>query len=108
MYIYFILAFDIQPLFKCKGTFVGHQVNIVQVTFILIHYPADSPQLSIVKNMLHSFLHKVFTGTVFFRSTLKGPVWTLCTHGEWLFSGSSDKTIKVMFKVGTKFIFTIG
>lgn len=42
-------TFDIQPLFKCKGTFVGHQ----------------------------------------------GPVWTLCSHGEWLFSGSSDKTIKV-------------
>lgn len=42
-------TFDIQPLFKCKGTFVGHQ----------------------------------------------GPVWTLCTNGDWLFSGSSDKTIKV-------------
>ena len=27
--------------------------------------------------------------------TLQGPVWTLCTHGDWLFSGSSDKTIKV-------------
>ncbi|KAK2571765.1 E3 ubiquitin-protein ligase TRAF7 [Acropora cervicornis] len=40
---------QIQPLFKCKGTFVGHQ----------------------------------------------GPVWTLCTNGDWLFSGSSDKTIKV-------------
>ena len=26
---------------------------------------------------------------------LQGPVWTLCTHGDWLFSGSSDKTIKV-------------
>ena len=26
---------------------------------------------------------------------LQGPVWTLCTNGDWLFSGSSDKTIKV-------------
>ncbi|XP_001640067.2 E3 ubiquitin-protein ligase TRAF7 [Nematostella vectensis] len=42
-------TFDIQPLFKCKGTFVGHT----------------------------------------------GPVWALCVHGELLFSGSSDKTIKV-------------
>jgi len=33
-------TFDIQPLFKCKGTFVGHQVNIVKVALILIpwHY----------------------------------------------------------------------
>ncbi|XP_062507470.1 E3 ubiquitin-protein ligase TRAF7-like [Corticium candelabrum] len=38
-----------QHLWKCKGTFVGHE----------------------------------------------GPVWTLCVYGELLFSGSSDKTIKV-------------
>lgn len=43
-------SFDIYPLFKCRGTFVGHQ----------------------------------------------GPVWALCvSNGEWLYSGSSDKTIKV-------------
>jgi E3 ubiquitin-protein ligase TRAF7 len=44
-------AFDPQQIFKCKGTFVGHQ----------------------------------------------GPVWCLCVHQECLFSGSSDKTIKVSF-----------
>ncbi|CAB3989876.1 E3 ubiquitin- ligase TRAF7 isoform X1 [Paramuricea clavata] len=43
-------SFDIYPLFKCRGTFVGHQ----------------------------------------------GPIWALCvSNGEWLYSGSSDKTIKV-------------
>ncbi|XP_064628306.1 E3 ubiquitin-protein ligase TRAF7-like [Lineus longissimus] len=41
-------AYDPQQIFKCKGTFVGHQ----------------------------------------------GPVWCLCVHGDYLFSGSSDKTIK--------------
>eukprot|EP00058_Branchiostoma_floridae_P009903 XP_002595391.1 hypothetical protein BRAFLDRAFT_69221 [Branchiostoma floridae] len=40
---------DPQQIFRCKGTYVGHQ----------------------------------------------GPVWTLCVHGDLLFSGSSDKTIKV-------------
>lgn len=45
------LAYDPQQIFKCKGTFVGHQ----------------------------------------------GPVWCLCVYsiGDLLFSGSSDKTIKV-------------
>ncbi|KAK3737770.1 hypothetical protein QZH41_012207, partial [Actinostola sp. cb2023] len=42
-------TFDVQPLFKCKGTFVGHT----------------------------------------------GPVWALCVYGDLLFSGSSDKSIKV-------------
>ncbi|XP_059510059.1 E3 ubiquitin-protein ligase TRAF7 isoform X2 [Stegostoma tigrinum] len=44
-------SYDPQQIFKCKGTFVGHQ----------------------------------------------GPVWCLCVHstGDLLFSGSSDKTIKV-------------
>ncbi|KAI0208594.1 E3 ubiquitin-protein ligase TRAF7 [Lamellibrachia satsuma] len=42
-------AFDPQQIFKCKGTFVGHQ----------------------------------------------GPVWCLCVLQDFLFSGSSDKTIKV-------------
>ncbi|KAL5017981.1 hypothetical protein ScPMuIL_003703 [Solemya velum] len=42
-------AFDPQQVFKCKGTFVGHQ----------------------------------------------GPVWCLCAFGDYLFTGSSDKTIKV-------------
>lgn len=42
-------AYDPQQIFKCKGTFVGHQ----------------------------------------------GPVWCLCVHQDYLFSGSSDKTIKV-------------
>ncbi|XP_013417562.1 E3 ubiquitin-protein ligase TRAF7-like [Lingula anatina] len=42
-------AYDPQQIFKCKGTFVGHQ----------------------------------------------GPVWCLTVHGDYLFSGSSDKTIKV-------------
>ncbi|KAK2142968.1 hypothetical protein LSH36_891g01006 [Paralvinella palmiformis] len=42
-------AFDPQQIFKCKGTFVGHQ----------------------------------------------GPVWCLCVYGDYLFSGSSDQTIKV-------------
>ncbi|XP_077979630.1 E3 ubiquitin-protein ligase TRAF7-like isoform X2 [Glandiceps talaboti] len=42
-------CYDTQPVFKCKGTFVGHQ----------------------------------------------GPVWCLCVHGDLLFSGSSDKSIKV-------------
>lgn len=44
-------AYDPQQIFKCKGTFVGHQ----------------------------------------------GPVWCLCVYsiGDLLFSGSSDKTIKV-------------
>ncbi|XP_074660670.1 E3 ubiquitin-protein ligase TRAF7-like [Tubulanus polymorphus] len=41
-------AYDPQQIFKCKGTFVGHQ----------------------------------------------GPVWCLSVHGDFLFSGSSDKTIK--------------
>ncbi|ELU10500.1 hypothetical protein CAPTEDRAFT_116521 [Capitella teleta] len=44
-----LAAYDPQQIFKCKGTFVGHQ----------------------------------------------GPVWCLCVHQECLFSGSSDKTIKV-------------
>ncbi|KAG8557432.1 hypothetical protein GDO81_016633 [Engystomops pustulosus] len=44
-------SYDPQQIFKCKGTFVGHQ----------------------------------------------GPVWCLCVYsiGDLLFSGSSDKTIKV-------------
>ncbi|XP_022101876.1 E3 ubiquitin-protein ligase TRAF7-like isoform X2 [Acanthaster planci] len=42
-------VYDPQQVFKCKGTFVGHQ----------------------------------------------GPVWCLCVYGDYLFSGSSDKTIKV-------------
>ncbi|XP_052771409.1 E3 ubiquitin-protein ligase TRAF7-like isoform X2 [Mya arenaria] len=42
-------AYDPQQMFKCRGTFVGHQ----------------------------------------------GPVWCLCLFGDYLFSGSSDKTIKV-------------
>ncbi|CAH1794412.1 unnamed protein product [Owenia fusiformis] len=42
-------AFDPQQIFKCRGTFVGHQ----------------------------------------------GPVWCLCVHGDFLLSGSSDKTVKV-------------
>lgn len=44
-------AYDPQQIFKCKGTFVGHQ----------------------------------------------GPVWCLCVYstGDLLFSGSSDKSIKV-------------
>ncbi|XP_025081950.1 E3 ubiquitin-protein ligase TRAF7-like [Pomacea canaliculata] len=42
-------AYDPISMFKCKGTFVGHQ----------------------------------------------GPVWCLCAMGDYLFSGSSDKTIKV-------------
>ncbi|XP_046580638.1 LOW QUALITY PROTEIN: E3 ubiquitin-protein ligase TRAF7-like [Haliotis rubra] len=42
-------AYDPISMFKCKGTFVGHQ----------------------------------------------GPVWCLCPMGDYLFSGSSDKTIKV-------------
>lgn len=47
----FSAAYDPQQIFKCKGTFVGHQ----------------------------------------------GPVWCLCVYsiGDLLFSGSSDKTIKV-------------
>uniref|UniRef100_A0A803TB41 TNF receptor associated factor 7 n=1 Tax=Anolis carolinensis TaxID=28377 RepID=A0A803TB41_ANOCA len=46
-----LLSYDPQQIFKCKGTFVGHQ----------------------------------------------GPVWCLCVYsiGDLLFSGSSDKTIKV-------------
>lgn len=46
------VAYDPQQIFKCKGTFVGHQ----------------------------------------------GPVWCLCVYstGDLLFSGSSDKTIKVI------------
>ncbi|CAI9726795.1 E3 ubiquitin-protein ligase TRAF7-like [Octopus vulgaris] len=40
---------DPQRMFKCRGTFVGHQ----------------------------------------------GPVWCLCVFGDYLYSGSSDKTIKV-------------
>uniref|UniRef100_A0A3B3SSJ1 E3 ubiquitin-protein ligase TRAF7 n=1 Tax=Paramormyrops kingsleyae TaxID=1676925 RepID=A0A3B3SSJ1_9TELE len=46
-----LAAYDPQQIFKCKGTFVGHQ----------------------------------------------GPVWCLCVYstGDLLFSGSSDKTIKV-------------
>lgn len=40
---------DPQRMFKCRGTFVGHQ----------------------------------------------GPVWCLCVYGDYLYSGSSDKTIKV-------------
>ncbi|KAJ8318673.1 hypothetical protein KUTeg_003764 [Tegillarca granosa] len=42
-------VYDPQQMFKCRGTFVGHQ----------------------------------------------GPVWCLCVFGDYLFSGSSDKTIKV-------------
>ncbi|XP_071814542.1 E3 ubiquitin-protein ligase TRAF7-like isoform X3 [Apostichopus japonicus] len=42
-------AFDPQQMYKCRGTFVGHQ----------------------------------------------GPVWCLCVSGDQLFSGSTDKTIKV-------------
>lgn len=42
-------AYDPQQMFKCRGTFVGHQ----------------------------------------------GPVWCLCAFGDYLFSGSSDKTIKI-------------
>lgn len=42
-------AYDPQQMFKCRGTFVGHQ----------------------------------------------GPVWCLCVFGDYLFSGSSDKSIKV-------------
>lgn len=29
-FFYRSLAFDIQPLFKCKGTFVGHQVTEIR------------------------------------------------------------------------------
>lgn len=51
-FLNFYLAYDPQQIFKCKGTFVGHQ----------------------------------------------GPVWCLCVYstGDLLFSGSSDKTIKVI------------
>lgn len=50
------VAYDPQQIFKCKGTFVGHQ----------------------------------------------GPVWCLCVYsmGDLLFSGSSDKTIKVGIQPG--------
>lgn len=56
-------AYDPQQIFKCKGTFVGHQ----------------------------------------------GPVWCLCVYsiGDLLFSGSSDKTIKVracLFWVSSAFV----
>jgi len=57
------VAYDPQQIFKCKGTFVGHQ----------------------------------------------GPVWCLCVYsiGDLLFSGSSDKTIKVgacLFCVRSAFV----
>ena len=45
---------------------------------------------------IHSYIG--YSLTPFVPSSLQGPVWTLCTHGEWLFSGSSDKTIKVMVR----------
>ena len=51
-------AFDPQQIFKCKGTFVGHQ----------------------------------------------GPVWCLCVHQDYLFSGSGDKTIKVSIMFLKRFI----
>ena len=51
-----LAAFDPQQIFKCKGTFVGHQ----------------------------------------------GPVWSLCVHQDYLFSGSGDKTIKVMLSFDLK------
>ncbi|XP_041363927.1 E3 ubiquitin-protein ligase TRAF7-like [Gigantopelta aegis] len=50
-------AYDPISMFKCKGTFVGHQ----------------------------------------------GPVWCLCAMGDYLFSGSSDKTIKV-WDTGSSYI----
>ena len=28
-----------------------------------------------------------------------GPVWCLCVHGDYLFSGSSDKQIKVVLNI---------
>ena len=43
-------AYDPQQIFKCKGTFVGHQ----------------------------------------------GPVWCLTVYQDYLLSGSSDKTVKVI------------
>uniref|UniRef100_A0AAX7TXM8 TNF receptor-associated factor 7 n=1 Tax=Astatotilapia calliptera TaxID=8154 RepID=A0AAX7TXM8_ASTCA len=55
-------SYDPQQIFKCKGTFVGHQ----------------------------------------------GPVWCLCVYstGDLLFSGSSDKTIKVMATLISPFLYT--
>lgn len=55
------VAYDPQQIFKCKGTFVGHQ----------------------------------------------GPVWCLCVYstGDLLFSGSSDKTIKVMATLISPFLY---
>lgn len=56
------VAYDPQQIFKCKGTFVGHQ----------------------------------------------GPVWCLCVYstGDLLFSGSSDKTIKVTATLISPFLYT--
>ena len=59
------LAMDLQHIFKCKGTFVGHSVR------------------NYLPFLANSFLN------------LQGPVWALCVINDLLFSGSSDNTIKV-------------
>ena len=55
-----VSAYDPQQMFKCRGTFVGHQ----------------------------------------------GPVWCLCVFGDYLFSGSSDKSIKVKSFLTTSWDYT--
>lgn len=82
----FISVYDPQQMFRCRGTFVGHQVwqfgflvHLSQVYFGVYHFRL-----------------------IFFNCLLiifQGPVWCLTEYAEFLFSGSSDKTIKVIFKL---------
>lgn len=83
----FISVYDPQQMFRCRGTFVGHQVwefgflvHLSQVYFDVYHFG-----LFFILNCLLMIF--------------QGPVWCLTEYGEFLFSGSSDKTIKVIFKL---------
>ena len=49
-------------------------------------------QLNLTENICKAYVFQLN-----FSAPLKGPVWSLCMYSSFLFSGSSDNTIKVCF-----------
>ncbi|EDV28456.1 uncharacterized protein TRIADDRAFT_19665, partial [Trichoplax adhaerens] len=82
--------FEVQTMFKCQGTFVGHQGPVwalgVHADFL---FSASSDKTIKVWDTKNSYkCIRTLTGH-------KNIVLGLCVHGTNLFSGSSDNTIKV-------------
>lgn len=99
-------------MFRCRGTFVGHQVGKFSSVIIVMSLQATMlettcKQFFDTKTTQFSaffiymcFYHGCWT-FIWINSFIcfigfQGPVWCLTEYGEFLFSGSSDKTIKVI------------